>query len=137
MTVCVKQLNGRLPVAEVVLCRALISVVLTGVELRLEGVNPWGQRRGLLLARGFFGSVALLCFFQAIASLPLAVATVLQYTYPTFTALAAAVLLKERVQRGIVAAVLVGWVGITLITQPDWLTNGIDSLPILAVKQMI
>ena len=66
MTVCVKQLNSRLPVAEIVLCRALISIVLTAVGLRLAGVSPWGQRRGLLVARGVLGSLALLCFFEAI-----------------------------------------------------------------------
>ena len=56
MTVCVKQLWGRLPVAEVVLCRALISVVLTAVGLKLANVSPWGERRGLLLLRGLCGS---------------------------------------------------------------------------------
>ena len=35
------------------------------------------------------GSVALLCVYQALAGLPLASATVLQYLYPTFTALLA------------------------------------------------
>ena len=104
MTVCVKQLDGRLPVTEVVLCRAVISVLLTGIALRMAGISPWGQRRGLLLARGLCGSIALLCFFQAIATLPLATATVLQYTYPTFTALAAALLLQEHLQRSIVLA---------------------------------
>ena len=39
MTVCVKQLGGRLPVAEVVLCRALISVVLTAVGLLSVKLN--------------------------------------------------------------------------------------------------
>ena len=34
MTVCVKQLNGRLPVPEIVLSRALISVGLTGLGLQ-------------------------------------------------------------------------------------------------------
>ena len=133
MTVCVKQLDGRLPVTEVVLCRAVISVLLTGIALRMAGISPWGQRRGLLLARGLCGSIALLCFFQAIATLPLATATVLQYTYPTFTALAAALLLQEHLQRSIVLAVLVGWMGITLVSQPDWLTRGIDALPIVSV----
>ena len=95
-----------MPVAEVVLCRALISVVLTCVGLKLANVSPWGERRGLLLLRGLCGSLALLCFFEAITVLPLASATVLQYTYPTFTALAAALFLGEQLRRSIVLAVL-------------------------------
>ena len=133
MTVCVKQLGGRLPVAEVVLCRALISVVLTSVGLKLANVSPWGERRGLLLLRGLCGSLALLCFFEAITVLPLASATVLQYTYPTFTALAAAVFLGEQLRRSIVLAVLLGWGGIMLVAQPDWLNRGITTAPMSAI----
>ena len=133
MTVCVKQLGGRLPVAEVVLCRALISVVLTSVGLKLANVSPWGERRGLLLLRGLCGSLALLCFFEAITVLPLASATVLQYTYPTFTALAAALFLGEQLRRSIVLAVLLGWAGIMLVAQPDWLIGGMTTLPMTAI----
>ena len=123
MTVCVKQLNSRLPVAEIVLSRALISIVLTAVGLRIAGVCPWGHRRGLLVARGVLGSLALLCFFEAINQLPLASATVLQYTYPTFTAVAALLLLGEPLRRRIITAVLLGWIGVTLVVQPQWLTG--------------
>ena len=133
MTVCVKQLGGRLPVAEVVLCRALISVVLTCVGLKLANVSPWGERRGLLLLRGLCGSLALLCFFEAITVLPLASATVLQYTYPTFTALAAALFLGEQLRPSIVLAVLLGWAGIMLVAQPDWLNGGMTTLPMTAI----
>ncbi|ABB26260.1 putative membrane protein [Synechococcus sp. CC9902] len=133
MTVCVKQLNGRIPVTEIVLVRAIVSLALTGMGLRLAGVKPWGtaKARGLLFARGIAGSIALLCFFQAIEKLPLAAATVLQYTYPTFTALAALFLLGESLRKRIVLAVLMGWVGITFVVQPDWLTGDVQALPLI------
>ena len=133
MTVCVKQLNGRLPVSEIVLCRALISIGLTGVGLWMARVSHWGHRRGLLITRGLLGSAALLCFFEAIDRLPLASATVLQYTYPTFTAVAALLLLGEQLRRRIVIAVLLGWIGITLVVQPEWLSGTDSSLPLMAV----
>jgi drug/metabolite transporter (DMT)-like permease len=96
MTVCVKRVGGRLPIAEVVLVRALITGALTWWLLRRSGMAPWGRRRGLLLLRGLIGSVGLLCVFAAVTLLPLAPATVLQYLYPTFTALLAWLLLGER-----------------------------------------
>ncbi len=80
MTVCVKHLGGRLPVAEVVLIRSLISLVITLTMMSRLGVSPWGEQKGLLLVRGVLGTGALLMFFQAISSLPLAAATLLQYT---------------------------------------------------------
>ena len=101
MTVCVKHLGGRLPVAEVVLVRSLISIAITMAMLRRLKVSPWGEQRGLLLIRGGLGTAALLCFFEALARLPLAAATLLQYTYPTLTALAAWLLLGEPIRRRI------------------------------------
>ena len=133
MTVCVKQLGGRIPVTEIVLARSVISIMLTGVGLRMARVNPLGNKRGLLLARGLAGSLALLCFFEAVTSLPLASATVLQYTYPTFTAGAAWILLAEPLRRRIGLAVAVGWIGVVLVIQPQWIGHGMATLALIPV----
>ena len=131
MTVCVKQLGGRLPVSEIVLVRSLVSIGLTGVAMRISGISPLGRNRRLLLIRGLCGSIALLCFFEAIARLPLASATVLQYTYPTFTAIAAWLLLGERLRRRIALAVLVGWIGVICVIQPGWIGTGMEGLALI------
>ena len=124
MTVCVKQLGGRIPVSEIVLVRSVVSIALTGTAMALGGINPLGSNRRLLLLRGICGSIALLCFFEAITALPLASATVLQYTYPTFTAGAAWLLLGERLRRRIGIAVVLGWIGVVMVIQPEWLGAG-------------
>jgi drug/metabolite transporter (DMT)-like permease len=128
MGVCVKQVGGRIPAAEVVLARALVSVVLSWLLLRQAGINPWGQRRGLLVVRGAIGSVALLCVYIALTELPLASATVLQYLYPTFTAVMAWLVLGERIGRRVVLAMLVGWAGVLLVAQPGQLLGGTAGL---------
>ncbi|MFM7675301.1 MAG: DMT family transporter [Synechococcus sp.] len=118
MGVCVKQVGGRIPAAEVVLFRALLSVALTWVLLRRAGVNPWGHRRGLLVLRGVLGTAALLCVYIALAELPLASATVLQYLYPTFTALLAWLALGERLSWRLLTAMALGWLGVLLVARP-------------------
>jgi drug/metabolite transporter (DMT)-like permease len=118
MGVCVKQVGGRIPAAEVVLVRALMNVLFSWLLLRRAGVSPWGQRRGLLIVRGAIGSVALLCVYIALNELPLASATVLQYTYPTFTALLAWLMLGEPIGRRVLLAVLLGWSGVLLVARP-------------------
>ena len=133
MTVCVKQLGGRIPVSEIVLVRSVVSIALTGTAMALGGINPLGSNRRLLLLRGICGSIALLCFFEAITSLPLASATVLQYTYPTFTAGAAWLLLGERLRRRIGIAVVLGWIGVVMVIQPEWLGAGQIGLAIQPV----
>ena len=128
MTVCVKQLGGRLPVEEIVFVRAVISLAITTVAIKRLGLSPWGQNRVGLLMRGTAGTVALLCFFYAIAALPLGVATVLQYTYPTFTAAAAALLLKEQLGRLILLALPLGWIGVVMVVQPGWVGQAGEGL---------
>ncbi|WP_411867337.1 DMT family transporter [Vulcanococcus limneticus] len=133
MGVCVKQVGGRIPAAEVVLARAIVSVGLSWWLLQHAGVNPWGQRRGLLILRGAIGTVALLCVYAALALLPLASATVLQYLYPTITALLAWLMLGEPIGRRVLLAMLLGWIGVLLVAQPAGLLQGATALPPLAV----
>ena len=118
MVVGVKQVGDRLPIAEVVLARALVSLALSYGMARRIGVNPWGRQRGLLLLRGLVGSAALFCVYAAVVHLPLAAATVLQYLYPTFTALLAWLLLGERLGRRVLVAMGLGWLGVLLVAQP-------------------
>lgn len=118
MAVGVKQLSPRIPVAEVMLGRAVVSLALSWVMVRQAGLDPWGNRRGLLLLRGVLGSVALFCVFAALALLPLAVATLLQYLYPPFTALLAWLLLGERSGARLLPALGLGWLGVLLTIRP-------------------
>lgn len=133
MGVCVKQVGTRIPATEVVLARAVVSVVLSWWMLRRAGIAPWGQRRGLLIWRGAIGTLALLCVYQALAMLPLAAATVLQYSYPTFTALLAWLSLGEPVGPQLLGAVALGWMGVMVLAWPPAGAELGTSLPPLAV----
>ncbi|MEB3351421.1 MAG: DMT family transporter [Cyanobacteriota bacterium] len=118
MAVGVKQLAGHLPLAQVVFARSLVCVLITGWMLRRAGVDPWGQRRGLLLWRGLIGCAALLCVFAGLQRLPLATATVLQFLYPSLTALLAWPWLGERPRPLVLASLLLGWLGVVLVCRP-------------------
>ena len=133
MGLCVKQVGGRIPAAEVVLARAIVSVALSWWLLQRAGVDPWGQRRGLLILRGAIGTAALLCVYAALAQLPMASATVLQYIYPTITALLAWLMLGERIGKRVLLAIALGWTGVVLVAQPAGLLQGAAALPPLAV----
>ena len=137
MGACVKAIGGALPVAEVVLARSAVSLVLSLLMLRQAGLDPWGQRRGLLVLRGVIGTAALLCVFAALARLPLAPATVLQYLQPTFTALLAWLLLRERIGGRMVLAALLGLLAVVVLCSPQELSGllgrGGPALPVSGI----
>ncbi|MCP9781842.1 DMT family transporter [Cyanobium sp. WKJ7-Wakatipu] len=133
MGVCVKQVGGRIPVAEVVFARAIVSVALSWWLLHRAGIPAWGKRRWLLIWRGAIGTAALVCVYAALAALPLAAATVLQYLYPPFTALLAWLMLGEPIGKRVLAAMALGWLGVLLVAQPAGLLQGGTTLPLFPV----
>ncbi len=133
MSVFAKVAGQRLPVAEVVLARVAVALVLCWWALRGLGINPWGKNRPLLLARGIFGFGALCCYFYALSQLPLADATVIQFTNPMLTALLAAVVLREGLSFTDILATLTAIVGVILIAQPSFLFADGASLDPFAV----
>ncbi len=134
MTVCIKQLQGSIQVSELVFFRSIFSLFVTGCLIKKEGISPWGKNHIVLLIRGLMGTGALYCIFKAIDSLPLAAATIIQYSYPIFTTIFAWLLLQEKIRRRTLLSIAIGWVGIQLVVQPFWGTYTNDPLPIKAVS---
>ncbi len=124
MSLLVKLAGQTLPTMEIVLARGLVLVTATGLLLRRRGISPRGGRTGLLLLRGVLGFTALSCFYFALVHLPLADATVIQYTNPVWTALIAAVVLDERMRRVEAAGVVASLAGVVLIARPRFLFGG-------------
>lgn len=134
MSLGVKLVGQRIPTAEVVLVRGVLNATFTWGMLRQAHVRPWGTRPLVLALRGLFGFLALLCLYYGLVHLPLADATVLQYTNPVWTALFAAWLLNEHMGRGEVALVLASLAGVVLIARPEVLFGGgAPRLDLLAV----
>lgn len=123
MSLLVKVAGQRLPSQEVVMVRAIITLILSAWAVRAAGVPWWGTpgRRRLLIQRGVFGFLALSAFYHSIVNLPLADATVIQYTNPAFAGLIAVPFLGERLRRREVVSVLVSMVGVAMVMQPSFL----------------
>jgi drug/metabolite transporter (DMT)-like permease len=119
MSLLVKLAGQGLPSQEIVVARSAFGVVLGYSWLRRSALDPWRVgHRGLLLLRGLLGFGALTCFFYALTRLPLAEATVLQFTSPVLTAILAALLLGEGIGRLLPLSLVASGVGVVLITRP-------------------
>ncbi|MEZ4363899.1 MAG: DMT family transporter [Kofleriaceae bacterium] len=133
MAVLVKLTSRALPVGEVVLARALVTLALSWWAVRALP-RPWGQRRGRLALRGLLGFCGLTCYYVALSRLPLAEATTLHFMTPLLTAVFAWRLLGERVGWPTAAALALGLAGVVAISQPARLLTGagLDPLGVAA-----
>lgn len=103
---------------EVVFFRNVFGVLIIGFAIWKSPLKSVGGKPLLLFFRGFMGFVALLAYFYNIAHIPLGDAVTYSKTAPIFTALFAWFFLKERLTLSSWLAILVGFGGILLITQP-------------------
>ncbi|MBA59831.1 MAG: EamA family transporter [Gammaproteobacteria bacterium] len=132
MALCVKIGNLRgFPVLELIAAKALISLFLSYWDVWRLGISPWGEQRTLLWLRGIIGFLALIAVYTALTLLPLAEATLIQYLNPIFTAILAFLFLGERIQKTTVACMVMGIIGLLVISQPQLL--GGTPLPLAGV----
>ena len=131
MGVSVKLVGPRIPSQQIVLARGVITLLLSYAAVRAAGLSPWGHRKDLLLLRGLFGFLGLSAYFFALTQLPLAEATLLQYTNPLFAALLAWAFLREKIGVRLLAALFFSLVGTLLIVRPGAFMGEGRSLPLL------
>ena len=112
--------------------RAIISVLLCLIAIRRSGSNPLGRQRGLLLARGVVGFLALTGVFYAFINLPYAQATVLQYLHPVFTAGLAFWFLAERPTPATLICIALSILGLGCVVYP-YIESTSAAMPMTAV----
>ncbi|MDV5167784.1 DMT family transporter [Photobacterium rosenbergii] len=134
MAACVKLVSSTgMPIFQIVAARAFISLVISYLDIKRKKIPVWGNNKPLLIARGTVGTLGLICVYYAIAHLPLAEATILQYLHPVFTAVLALLFLKERIQLSTVACIVLSILGLVITVKPNMLASNAVELPTFAV----
>jgi drug/metabolite transporter (DMT)-like permease len=90
------------------------------------------RRLDLLFYRGFFGGVAVLLYFLAIAHMSAGEATLLNYTAPIFSGLLSVFILGEKISPKVLIPLPVALLGVTLVVHAEgaaggWMLAGIAS----------
>ena len=123
MTLCVKKIDERIPIYELVFFRSLISLIITLFIINIKNINPFGNNKPLLILRGVLGTLALVCIFYAVRNMPLSISTVIQYTYPIFISIFSGIFINEKITKNVVLALIIGWLGILIILNPTQLSD--------------
>ncbi|MCE7730510.1 DMT family transporter [Vibrio campbellii] len=122
-----------IPVFEIVAARALVSLVISYLDVKRKGISVWGNNKPLLFARGAVGTMALMCVYYSVTTLPLAEATIFQYIHPVFTALLAVFFLKERIQSSTFICIALCLLGVYVIVKPETGPDAEHALPMFSV----
>jgi drug/metabolite transporter (DMT)-like permease len=123
MSVAARSLSGELGAAQIALVRFIIGLAMV---LGVRAVRPelvTMQRPWLLFWRGLFGGVAVLLYFVAIGRLGAGLATMLNYTFPLWAALFAAMTLGERVGRRGLSGMVLATGGLVVAVGPSSLSR--------------
>lgn len=113
-----KVISGILPPVEVTFFRNIFGVVLVGLSIYKVPLKQSGGKFMLLIFRGSMGFAALLAYFYLIANIPLGDAITYNKTSPIFVAIFAYLFLDEKLGKGAVLAIIIGFIGILFIAQP-------------------
>ena len=123
-----------LPLPACLLVSTCFAFLPVGLYLAVtSGLRSAIPRRPLATAlRGFLVSASALCILYALSiGLPLADAYVFVFMAPIFAALFAILLLRERVDLGQWAAIVIGFAGIVVASRPGFAAIGIGQVAAL------
>lgn len=119
MAVSVRELSGTMQSAEIMFFRGLVGLAIVIPLVARRGWSLVATRRfGLHAVRNVIHFGAQFGWVYAIALLPLAEVTAIEFTTPIWVAVFAVAFLGEKMTRGKVVAVALGFLGIVVILRP-------------------
>ncbi len=127
MNVTVKMISG-MHVSEIVFFRALVQIVIASFFLYKQNESPIGKNPKMLLMRGLFGSLGLLCYFYSLQLMPLSNALVIHYISPILTTVLAMLMGDERVRPVQWLFFLICILGVIIVNSDFGISNSSTSL---------
>ena len=116
----IKWLSAEIAVLQILFLRSLFGLVMLGASTGFSGetislrvTRPW-----LMAARSGINILSWVLFFTSLKYLPLATAVALFFSFPLFLAIISVPLLGEKVGIRRALAIVVGFFGVLLITNP-------------------
>ena len=111
---------AKYPVGEVAFYRALFALVaVSAIILPRTGIGVFRTRRYLAhLQRGVSQFGSMTCMFFAFSLMSLGSAVAISFAAPLFTTLLSIVVLKERVGAHRWSALVAGFIGVVIVTEP-------------------
>ncbi len=104
---------------ELVFYRSVFGLATICIIMLTQGYSLRSPAMAKQMSRAIVGFLSLVCFFFALAHLPLATAVTLNYTSPLFVAVLLPFTLQEKPAKWLYFAVLLGFIGVVLLFRPN------------------
>jgi drug/metabolite transporter (DMT)-like permease len=127
MNLIVKYL-GEIPVAQIVLMRSIVMLVIVIGVIKHKKISPFGTHKKLLVFRGVFGSMGIAFFFYTLHNMPLASAVVVHYLTPIVTVIISVLVTRVRIAPLRWFFFLLCFVGVYVVKDFD---DRVETLPIV------
>lgn len=118
--VIIKHFSGSFPVLELVFIRSLTGTIIILTALFTLGktgsIKLYGKQA--VIIKGIFGYISYLCYYLALATLPMAETATITFFAPVIVTALSAIIFKEKVGIHRWGAVLLGFVSIILVIGP-------------------
>ena len=117
----IKWLSAEIAVLQILFLRSLFGLLFLGASTSFSGerISLKVSRPWLLALRTGINILSWILFFTSLQYLPLATAVALFFSFPLFLAIISVPLLGETVGIRRILAIVVGFVGVLLITNPS------------------
>lgn len=119
MAFAAKLSSARLSGAQVAFIRFATGLTPALLIPRYRHSSLTFHRLDLLFYRGFFGGLAVLCYFAAIEHIHVGVATLLNYTAPLFSGIFSILFLHERISPKVLLPMPVALAGVFLVVHAN------------------
>ncbi len=118
MAFMVKVLTLSMPPELIVFARFFIGALTVLFFILIKFAKLTFNNKPLLIFRGVVGSIAIVFYFKAASLIPISDTIVLQFTYPIFATIFAAIFLEEKLKKRSIFAMLIAFIGIVLVASP-------------------
>ena len=121
MAIAARELLRHMGAFEVLLMRSLaMFLIVLGMVARASAGTLHTRRLGLHVGRNLFHFGGQYAWVYALGALPLATVFAIEFTMPVWTAVLAALILGERLNRGRLVMLALGVAGVALILRPGF-----------------
>ena len=138
VTAIVKHVGSDLPAAESAFLRFLTGLVFfipMARSLTRVRLSPLSWR--LLALRGVVHSLGVICWFYAMARIPVAEVTAMNYLNPVYVTLGAALFMGEKISIRRISAVGMALLGVLIILRPGFREVSTGHLSMLVAAMML